>query len=124
MAEEVKWGVPCYTFRGKNIVLIHEFKEYCAILFVKGALLKDPYGLLVRQTENVQAGRQIRFTDVREITEVKDILKIYIAEAVEVEKSGLRVEHKKTAEYVIPAEFKNKLDVIPDLKAAFNALTP
>jgi len=116
--------VPCYTFQGKNVVLIHEFKEYCAILFIKGALLKDPHGLLVQQTENVQAGRQIRFTDVQEIAGGKDSLKVYIAEAVEVEKSGLKVQRKKTAEHAIPAEFKDKLDASLDLRTAFDALTP
>jgi uncharacterized protein YdeI (YjbR/CyaY-like superfamily) len=124
LTEELKWGVPCYTFQKRNIVLIHGFKEYCAILFIKGALLKDAEGILITQSENVQAARQIRFTNVREIVERGAILKSYIKEAVEVEKTGLKVNFKKTTEFTIPEEFQNKLDEIPALKTAFDALTP
>ena len=124
LTEELKWGVPCYTFQKRNIVLLHVFKEYCAFLFFKGALLKDPKGILIQQTENVQAARQIRFTNVRDIVKMKTILKAYIKEAIEVEKAGLRVKYKKTTEFKIPQEFQNKLDKIPALKTAFNALTP
>ncbi|MDB4925918.1 YdeI family protein [Mucilaginibacter sp.] len=124
LAEELKWGVPCYTFQKSNIVLIHVFKEYCALLFFKGALLNDANGVMTQQTENVQAARQIRFTNVRQIVEMEPILKAYIYEAIEVEKAGLKVNFKKTAEFIIPEEFKNKLDKIPALKAAFSALTP
>jgi|SRR5581483_4236204 len=124
LAEELKWGKPCYTFQESNIVLIHGFKEYCALLFFKGALLKDAKGILIQQTENVQAARQIRFTDVREIVQMKPILKAYIQEAVEVEKAGLTVNFKKTTEFIIPAEFQKKLDELPALKTAFDALTP
>ena len=124
LTEELKWGVPCYTFQKSNVVLIHAFKEYCALLFFKGALLSDANGILVQQTKNVQAGRQIRFTSVREIVKQKRVLKAYIHEAIEVEKAGLKVEFKKTAEFSMPEEFQNKLDELPDLKTAFTALTP
>jgi uncharacterized protein YdeI (YjbR/CyaY-like superfamily) len=124
LTEEFKWGVPCYTFENNNIVLMHVFKEYCALLFFKGALLKDASGILIEQTKNVQAGRQVRFTHVREIDEVEPILKAYIYEAIEVEKAGLKVNFKKTAEFNIPEEFQNKMDENPALKTAFNALTP
>ena len=124
LTEELKWGVPCYTFDKSNIVLIHGFKDYCAILFVKGALLKDPGGILITQTENVQSARQIRFTNVDEIVELEHILKSYINEAIEVEKAGLKVDYKKTAEFNMPVEFQHKLDEIPALKAAFETLTP
>jgi len=124
LTEELKWGCPCYTFQKANIVLIHGFKEYCALLFFKGALLQDANGILIRQTENVQAGRQIRFTNVREIIELETTLKAYIYEAIEVEKAGLKVSFKKTTEYIIPDEFQLKLDEIPALKTAFEALTP
>jgi len=124
LTEELKWGVPCYTFQKNNIVLIHEFKEYCALLFFKGALLNDANGILIQQTKNVQAARQIRFTSVREIVKMKPILKAYIHEAIEVEKAGLKVKYKKTSEFKIPEEFQNKLDEIPALKTAFKALTP
>ncbi|MFD2584418.1 YdeI family protein [Pedobacter vanadiisoli] len=124
LTEELKWGCPCYTFKGNNIVLIHDFKEYCAFLFFKGVLLKDNEGILVQQTENVQSARQIRFTSALQIVEMKAILKAYIFEAIEIEKAGLKVELKKTAEYNIPAEFQSKLDHIPDLKEAFESLTP
>ncbi len=123
LAEQLKWGVPCYTFQESNIVLIHAFKEYCAILFFKGALLKDDKGVLIQQTKNVQAGRQIRFTTVREIVKLKSIVKAYIYEAIEVEKAGLKVDFKKNLEPVAE-EFQNKLDENPALKAAFEALTP
>jgi uncharacterized protein YdeI (YjbR/CyaY-like superfamily) len=124
LTEELKWGVPCYTFQSRNVVLIHVFKEYCALLFFKGALLKDPNGILVQQTKNVQAARQIRFTNVRGIVKMKPILKAYIREAIEVEKAGLKVTFRKTTEFIIPEEFQNKLDRIPALKSAFDALTP
>jgi len=124
LTEELKWGWPCYTFQNKNVVLIHGFNEYCALLFFKGALLKDPKGILIQQTENVQAARQIRFTDLREIVEMKPILKAYISQAIEVEKAGLKVNLKKSTEFKIPEEFQRKLDEIPALKTAFAALTP
>ncbi len=124
LTEELKWGVPCYTFENKNIVLIHGFKEYCAVLFVKGTLLKDTNHILIIQTENVQAARQVRFTNVHEIEQVEPILKEYIKEAIEVEKSGLKVDYKKTTEFNMPEEFQNILDEMPDLKTAFEALTP
>src|SRR5437870_4725736 len=124
LTEELKWGKPCYTFQNSNIVLIHGFKNYCALLFFKGALLKDAKGILVQQTENVQAARQIRFTNVRAIVEMEHVLKTYIKEAIEVEKAGLEVNYKKTSEFVIPEEFQNRLDESPALKTAFAALTP
>ncbi|WP_174236939.1 YdeI family protein [Mucilaginibacter sp. L196] len=124
LTEELKWGCPCYTFQEKNIVLIHGFKEYCALLFFKGVLLNDANGILIQQTENVQAARQIRFTDLREIVELESILKAYIYEAIEVEKVGLNVELKKVTEFTVSAEFQNKLNHIPALKTAFEALTP
>jgi uncharacterized protein YdeI (YjbR/CyaY-like superfamily) len=124
LTEELKWGVPCYTFQKSNIVLIHGFKEYCAILFVKGALLKDANDILITQTENVQAARQIRFTNVQEIVGMETILKDYIYEAIEVEKAGLKVNYKKATEFSIPDEFQNKLDENPALETAFYALTP
>ncbi|WP_077326066.1 YdeI/OmpD-associated family protein [Virgibacillus siamensis] len=122
--EEFKWKHPCYTVENKNVVLIHGFKEYCAFLFPKGALLKDKHGILIQQTENVQAARQIRFTNVNEIVEMETILKAYIHEAVEVEKAGLKVKSKAPAEFHIPEEFQRKLDENPDLKTAFEELTP
>ncbi|MCQ6562172.1 YdeI/OmpD-associated family protein [Paenibacillus mendelii] len=124
LTEDIKWMHPCYTFQGKNIVLIHGFKDYCALLFHKGALLKDDHGILIQQTENVQAARQIRFTSVQEIDEMQLILKAYIDEAIEVEKAGLQVDFKKNTEYIIPEELQNKFVEIPDLKTAFEALTP
>ena len=124
LTEELKWGCPCYTFQKSNIVLIHGFKEYCALLFFKGALLNDTNGILIQQTKNVQAARQIRFTNVREIVEMKSILKAYIYEAIEVEKAGLKVNFKKTIEFIIPEEFQKNLDKNPVLKTAFDALTP
>lgn len=124
LTEELKWGCPSYTLGKSNVVLIHEFKEYCAYLFFKGALMKDPKGILIQQTKNVQAARQIRFTGVREITGMESILKAYIKQAIEVDKSGLKVEMKKTADFGMPAEFKSKLEEVPGLKKAFGALTP
>lgn len=124
LTEELKWGCPCYSFDKSNIVLIHVFKEYCAVLFFKGALLNDASGILIQQTKNVQAARQIRFTNVKEIVKLKTILKAYIFEAIEVEKAGLKVPLKKTAEFSMPEEFKNKLNKNAALKTAFYALTP
>ncbi|PUA39383.1 hypothetical protein C8Z91_08095 [Paenibacillus elgii] len=124
LTEEFKWMHPCYTFENKNIVLIHGFKEYCALLFQKGVLLKDTHGILIQQTENVQAARQIRFTNVQEIVEMEGILKAYIQEAIEVEKAGLEVNFKKTTEFIIPEELQNKFNEFPALKTAFEALTP
>jgi len=124
LTEELKWGQACYTFQNSNIVLIHGFKEYCALLFFKGALLNDPEGILIQQTENVQAARQIRFTSVKEIVKMGRILKAYIYEAIEVEKAGLEVKLKKTSEFKVPEEFQNKLDKNKTLKKAFEALTP
>lgn len=122
--EELKWGVPCYTHQANNVVLIHAFKEYCAILFIKGVLLKDAKGILIQQTENVQAGRQVRFTSVKEIVKLKTVLKAYIKEAVEIEKAGLKVPFKKAAEFKVPEEFQIKLNEMPELKKCFYALTP
>jgi len=124
LEEELKWGCPCYVYKGSNIVLIHVFKEYCALLFFKGALLKDTQKLLVQQTANVQAARQIRFTDVQEIEKKKAVIKNYILEAIEVEKAGLKVELKKTEEYAIPEEFQKVLNKNAGMKKAFYALTP
>ena len=124
LTEELKWGVPCYTIENSNIVLIHGFKEYCAVLFFKGALLKDAMGILIQQTANTQSTRQIRFTGVDEIVEMESILKAYIHEAIEVEKAGLKVELKETKEYDVPEEFQVKLDELPALKTAFEGLTP
>ena len=124
LTEELKWGCPCYTLGESNIVLIHGFKEYCALLFFKGALLNDPNGMLIQQTKNVQSARQIRFTNVREIVKMERILKAYIYEAIEVERAGLKVNFKKTSEYKIPEEFQKKLNKNPALKPAFDSLTP
>lgn len=124
LTEEVKWGVPCYTFQDSNIVLMHGFKEYCALLFHKGALLQDPNGILIQQTENVQSARQLRFTSLQQIIEMESIIKATIFEAIEVEKAGLKVELKKTAEFPMPEEFINKLEEVPGLQDAFEALTP
>ncbi|MFE6166969.1 YdeI/OmpD-associated family protein [Viridibacillus arvi] len=124
LTEEFKWMHPCYMFEKKNIVLIHGFKEYCALLFHKGVLLKDAHGILIQQTENVQAARQIRFTNVQEIVEMEPILKAYIYEAIEVEKAGLEVNFKKNTEIIIPVELQDKFDETPALKTAFEALTP
>lgn len=124
LTEDFKWMHPCYTLENKNIVLIHGFKEYCALLFHKGALLKDAHGILIQQTENVQAARQIRFTNVQEIVAMETIIKDYINEAIEVEKAGLEVPMKEHKEYIIPEELQNKFNEIPALKTAFEALTP
>lgn len=124
LTEVLKWGVPCYMFEQKNIALVHVFKEYCAVLFFKGALLQDADGILIQQTENVQSARQIRFTSVREIVEMEATLRAYIYEAIEVEKAGLKVTLKKSSAYTIPEEFQRKLDEMPTLKTAFEALTP
>jgi len=124
LAEEIKWGQPCYASEGRNIVLIHGFKDYCALLFFKGALLKDPDHLLIQQTENVQAGRQIRFTGTDEITRREALLKAYIDEAIAVEQAGLKVPLKQTTAFAVPEEFRHKLNEIPGLKSAFEALTP
>ena len=124
LIEELKWGCPCYTFEKSNIVLIHGFKEYCALLFFKGALLDDTNGILIQQTENVQAARQVRFTHVREIVKMEKILKAYIYEAIEVERAGLKVKLKKTSDFKIPEEFQKKLNKSSALKTAFDALTP
>ena len=124
LTEELKWGNPCYTFEDNNIILIHGFKEYCAVLFFKGALLSDANKILIQQTENVQSARQVRFTNVKEIVEMEKNLKAYIYEAIEVEKAGLKVKLKETSEFKIPEEFQNKLNKKPALKKAFEALTP
>ena len=124
LTEELKWGCPCYTFHKANIVLIHVFKEYCALLFFKGVLLKDTHGILIQQTENVQVARQVRFTNTKEIIKMEPVLKAYIYEAVEVEQAGLKGYYKKTTEFAIPEEFQSKLDEIPGLETAFKKLTP
>ena len=124
LTEELKWGHPCYALDGKNVALIHGFKEYCAILFTKGALLKDPKGVLIQQTKNVQSARQIRFTSVQEVTKLEKTIKAYIQDAMGVERAGLRVKKKTTEDYEVPHEFKTELAANPDLKAAFAALTP
>ncbi len=124
LSEELKWGVPCYTFQKSNVVLIHEFKEYCAMLFIKGALLKDDDRILIQQTENVQSARQVRFTNVQQIVELEPILKAYIHEAIEVEKAGLKVTFKKATESPVADEFQHKLDETPELDQAFYNLTP
>ena len=124
LTEELKWGKPCYTFQESNIVLIIGFKEYCALLFCKGALLNDAHGILIKAGENTQAARQIRFTNVREIVQMEPILKAYFHEAIEAEKAGLKVNFKKNTELIFPEEFQNKLDENRALKTAFAALTP
>lgn len=124
LTEELKWGSPCYTFQKRNIVLIHAFKDYCAVLFFKGALLEDTDGILTQQSENVQAARQARFTNIQEITAIENSLKTYIYQAVEAEKAGLKVTLKKTNEFTIAEEFQAKLNEMPALKMAFEALTP
>ena len=124
LTEDLKWGCPCYTFEKKNIVLIHGFKDYCAYLFFKGALLKDPKKILIQQTENVQSARQVRFTSVKEITKLKSALKAYIFEAAEIEESGAKVEYKKTSDFGVPDEFQKRLNKSAALKKAFYALTP
>jgi len=124
LVEDLKWGCPCYTYGGKNIFLIHGFKEYCALLFFKGALMKDPEKILIQQSENVQAARQIRFTDVQQIIDLEKVLRNYMFQAVEIEESGAKVEMKKTKEFEMPEEFQQKLDENSLLKEAFEALTP
>jgi len=124
LTEELKWGCPCYTLEDSNIVLIHGFKEYCALLFMKGSLLKDTKHILIQQTKNVQAARQIRFTNIEEITKLEPVLKTYIKEAIKVEKAGLKVPMKKTSQFGMPEEFRNVLDTTPAVKKAFNSLTP
>jgi uncharacterized protein YdeI (YjbR/CyaY-like superfamily) len=124
LTEELKWGVPCYAFQKGNVVLIHGFKDYCAILFHKGALLADAKGLLIQQTENVQAARQIRFTTLQEIVELEPVLRAYLREAIELEKSGAKVELKKTSEFRMPEEFQKQLAKSKTLKTAFEGLTP
>jgi len=124
LTEELKWGCPCYTFENRNIILIHGFKEYCAVLFFKGALLADPESILVQQTENVQSARQVRFTSLAQIVKMERVLKSYVYEAIEVERAGLKVKYKKTSQFKIPDEFQNKLDKTSKLKTAFEALTP
>lgn len=124
LTEDYKWMHPCYTLKGKNVILIHGFKEYCALLFHKGALLEDPEGILIQQTENVQSARQIRFTDINQIKEQRAFIKAYIEEAIEIEKAGQKVTLKKTSEFPIPEEFQNALGENPDLKKSFEALTP
>ena len=124
VTEELKWGKPCYGVNGRNIVLMHGFKEYCALLFTQGALLRDPQGLLVQQTKNVQAARQLRFTHAKEVTALAATIKAYILEAIELEKAGVKVEYKQTEDFEIAPEFQARLDNTPSLKAAFEALTP
>lgn len=124
LTEKLKWGQPCYTLEDSNIVLMHGFKEYCALLFMKGALLQDPNSILIQQTENVQAARQIRFTNVQQIIELEPILKSYILAAIDVEKAGLEVELKKTEDFPMPEEFIDTLEQVPGLQDAFEALTP
>jgi uncharacterized protein YdeI (YjbR/CyaY-like superfamily) len=124
MTEELKWGHPCYALDGKNVALIHAFKEYCAILFHKGSLMKDPKGVLIQQTKNVQAARQIRFTSLAQVNKLAKTVKAYVKEAIEIERAGLKVKFKKTDEYELPEEFESKLHAIPKLEAAFAALTP
>jgi len=124
LTEELKWGCPCYTFQNSNIVLIHGFKDYCALLFMKGALLKDAEGILVQQTKNVQAARQIRFSQIQDIVKIESTLKAYIKEAIKIEKAGLKVELKKTTEFNIPEEFQIVLEDMPELKTAFESLSP
>lgn len=124
MTEELKWGVPCYTVEGANVILIHYFREYCALAFFKGVLMKDPEEMLIQTTENVQSTRHLRFTGVTEIREQRSIISSYLKEAVEIEKAGLKVKYKKTDEYHVPEEFQQRLDEDADLKAAFESLTP
>jgi uncharacterized protein YdeI (YjbR/CyaY-like superfamily) len=124
LSEDLKWGEPCYTLDGANIVLIHGFKDYCALLFFKGALMSDTAGVLIQQTKNVQAARQIRFTNAAEISGMENVLKAYVAEAAEIERSGAKVDFKSTDEFAVPEEFQAKIDSTPSLKTAFEALTP
>ena len=124
LAEELKWGQPCYSLDGKNVVLMHGFKDYCALLFMKGALMKDPAGILIQQTENVQSARQIRFTGLDQVKSMENMLKAYVHEAIDVEKSGEKVVKKTTAQFAMPEEFQVRLDNDAELKTAFEALTP
>src|SRR6478735_8120358 len=124
VTEELKWGKPCYTVNGANVVLMHGFKEYCALLFAKGALLSDPKGILVQQTKNVQGARQIRFTSAKEVTALASTLKAYILDAIKLEKSGAKVEYKQTEDFDVAPEFAARLRSTPSLKTAFEALTP
>jgi uncharacterized protein YdeI (YjbR/CyaY-like superfamily) len=124
LAEDLKWGQPCYSTEGRNVVLMHGFKDYCALLFMKGALFKDPNGLLVQQTANVQSARQIRFANAGEVRQLEPVIKAYVDEAIELEKAGARVARKTTAEFPVAGEFQAKIDALPALKAAFRALTP
>ena len=124
LQEELKWGVPCYTYKNTNLVLVHGFKDYCAILFAKGALLKDPYDILMQQTKNTQAARHLRFTTIDEIRELEPKIKEYIFEAIEVEKAGLKISYKKTEDFEMVEEFKEALDKDSELKKAFHQLTP
>lgn len=124
LSEELKWGQPCYTLDGQNVVLMHGFKDYCALLFFKGALMKDPKSILVQQTENVQAARQVRFTSLDQITKLEKTLKSYVKNAIELEQSGAKVAFKKTAEFSFPEELERKMDEIPALRTAFEELTP
>src|SRR3954469_6606662 len=124
LTEELKWGKPCYAFQESNVLIIQGFKEYCALLFTKGALLKDPQGILIQQTQNVQAARQIRFTSAQEVDAHASTIKAYILEAIELERAGAKVEYKRTEDFAMPPEFKARLDSTPSLKAAFEALTP
>jgi uncharacterized protein YdeI (YjbR/CyaY-like superfamily) len=124
LTEEVKWGWPCYACEGANVVVIHGFKDYCAVLFMKGALMQDPEGVLIRQTENVQSARQIRFTSVQEITRLGAALKAYVQDATQLTKAGAKVVRKTTSDFPVPAEFRDRMDADPDLRAAFEALTP
>jgi len=124
LTEEFKWGHPCYALEGQNVFLMHGFKEYCALLFMKGALMKDPAGILVQQTDTVQSARQIRFTSADQIAGMATMLKAYMHEAIEIGKSGAKVDFKKAEDFAIPEEFKAKLAEVPDLKTAFDALTP
>jgi uncharacterized protein YdeI (YjbR/CyaY-like superfamily) len=124
MTEELKWGQPCYTINDANVVLMHGFKAYCALLFIKGSLLKDPQKILIQQTENVQAGRQIRFTSLQDILDHQEDIRAYLNEAIEVEKAGLEVPFKKVSEFSMPEELEAKFYEFPDFKAAFYALTP
>lgn len=124
LKEELKWGCPCYTLNDSNVVLIHGFKDYCALLFMKGSLMKDDKGILIQQTANVQDRRQLRFTTLAEIKKLKKVIKEYIQEAIKIEKSGAKIEFKKTEEFDMPDEFKAVLKEMPDVNAAFKALTP
>jgi uncharacterized protein YdeI (YjbR/CyaY-like superfamily) len=124
LTEELKWGCPCYTYQKNNVVLIHVFKEYCALLFHKGALLKDTEGILIQQTENVQSARQVRFTNLQEIVALEPVLKAYVTEAIDVEKSGLKVAFKKPEEFAVADEFQAKLDENPGLSEVFYKLSP